>query len=56
MNMYTENEKKLLKLLVEKELTNVQNENSTIVHKQADFVAAEKKYEDVLKELVEKLK
>lgn len=54
---FTENEKKLLKTLVQNELKALKEEGKTvfIVEDHPDFLAGEEKYEDFLENLLKKL-
>ena len=55
--MLTEDEKKYLKKLVEKDLEKFKDEGETIItNVSPGFLKGEKEYEDFLKELIEKLK
>jgi len=54
--MFTDNEKKLLKILVEKELEEVGEKEEEIRPDFPDILGAEEKYDDFLKKLLEKLK
>ena len=51
--MYTEDEKKVIKHLVEKELKDFKKEE--IERTNAPFLAIEKEYEQLLKDILEKL-
>jgi len=54
---FTDNEKKLLKTLVQSELDNLKAEGETvfIVEDYPDFLAGEEKYEEFLERLLNKL-
>lgn len=54
---FTDNEKKLLKTLVQSELRTLKEEGNTvfIVEDYPDFLAGEEKYEDFLENLLKKL-
>jgi len=53
--MFDENEKKVLKALVKKELEGFEKEESTIIEKSIPDVELELKYEEFLKGLMKKL-
>ncbi|MBW2999679.1 hypothetical protein KY339_03325 [Candidatus Woesearchaeota archaeon] len=52
--MFNENEKKLLKALVEKELKEFEEEGDTIIDTIIPFLNLEVKYDEFLKSLLEK--
>lgn len=54
---FTDNERKLLKTLVQNELKNLKEQGNTvfIVEDHPDFLAGEEKYEDFLESLLKKL-
>jgi len=53
--MFTDKEKELIKSLVKKELKEFEQEESTILQKELNFLEGEEKYDDFLKQLIEKL-
>jgi len=54
--MFTEKEKEILKNLVEKELKGFEKEESTIRPEELNILEGEEKYDEFLKQLMEKLK
>lgn len=54
--MLSEDEKKLLTLLTQKELEQIEKEEDSIIEQHPGFLAAETSYEEFLKGIIEKLK
>lgn len=54
--MFTEDEKKLLKMLVKKELDDFESEEKIIHPEMPQLLAIEESYDEFLKKLLEKLK
>jgi hypothetical protein len=53
--MFTDKEKEMLKLLVEKELKSFETKDDAILFEGVKLTSVEKKYDQFLKELLEKL-
>ena len=54
--MLTDKDKELLRNLVEKELKEFEKEESTIIQPELNLLGGEERYDQFLKELLEKLK